>query len=90
MDVDRSKDRAATVGRRGSTATQQGLVDVVVENCPKPSAIFAAQSPRQGLGEGIANCIWMTQTLSLDDLYQVVKELERRYDERAHSMPPPV
>ena len=45
IDVDRRQDRATTEGRRRATATQQRLVDVVVENGAKPSAIFAAQGP---------------------------------------------
>ena len=43
IDVDRCNDAAASKRRGGTTATQQRLVDVVVENFTKPSLILLTQ-----------------------------------------------
>jgi hypothetical protein len=72
IDADRGNNAAAAEGWICPATTQQGLVDVVVQNVPEVPAIFLAESPRQVLSKRIANRVRMSETFTFDDLDAVL------------------
>ena len=66
-------------------ATQQHLVDVVVEDRAATLQIGPAEILRQGLGQRIADRIRMARALALDHFHRLLAESQTGYDQ-VHSL----
>jgi hypothetical protein len=56
--------------------TEEGLVNIVMQDLAKPASVFMAEITRECLGEGVTNRIGMSLAFAFDDFHGVFNGIE--------------